>query len=42
MKFFKDQYALLFQQLLVREIGERYRGSALGVLWHLILPLCQP
>jgi lipopolysaccharide transport system permease protein len=41
MNFFKNRYALIFQQLLVREIGERYRDSALGVLWHLILPLCQ-
>jgi lipopolysaccharide transport system permease protein len=34
-------YRSLFKELLRREVGERYRGSALGVLWHLILPLCQ-
>jgi lipopolysaccharide transport system permease protein len=37
----KPDYRAIFKELLRREIGERYRGSALGVLWHLILPLCQ-
>jgi lipopolysaccharide transport system permease protein len=37
----RPDYRGIFKELLRREIGERYRASALGVLWHLILPLCQ-
>lgn len=33
------QYNLIFQ-LVKREISARYRGSALGILWSLITPLC--
>ncbi|MGH8051325.1 MAG: ABC transporter permease [Arenimonas sp.] len=37
----KPAYRSVFRELLRRELGERYRGSLLGVLWHLLLPLSQ-
>lgn len=37
----KPAYRSVFRELLRRELGERYRGSFLGVLWHLLLPLSQ-
>jgi lipopolysaccharide transport system permease protein len=37
----KPAYRSVFRELLRREFGERYRGSFLGVLWHLLLPLSQ-
>ncbi len=37
----KPAYRSVFRELLRRELGERYRGSLLGMLWHLLLPLSQ-
>lgn len=37
----KPAYRSVFRELLRRELGERYRGSFLGLLWHLLLPLSQ-
>jgi lipopolysaccharide transport system permease protein len=37
----KPAYRSVFRELLRRELGERYRGSFLGVFWHLLLPLMQ-
>lgn len=37
----KPAYRAVFRELLRRELGERYRGSFLGLLWHLLLPLSQ-
>ena len=37
----KPAYRSVFRELLRREVGERYRGSLLGLLWHLLLPLSQ-
>lgn len=31
----------VFRELLRRELGERYRGTLLGGLWYLVLPLAQ-
>lgn len=33
------RYRYLFQQLVRRELRQRYRGSVLGVLWYLVNPL---
>ena len=32
-------YRYLFEQLVRRELRQKYKGSALGVLWYLINPL---
>ncbi|MGH8108783.1 MAG: ABC transporter permease [Arenimonas sp.] len=37
----KPAYRSVFRELLRRELGERYRGSFLGLVWHLLLPLSQ-
>ncbi len=37
----KPAYRSVFRELLRRELGERYRGSFLGLIWHLLLPLSQ-
>jgi ABC-type polysaccharide/polyol phosphate export permease len=33
------QYRYLFEQLVRRELRQRYKGSALGILWYLVNPL---
>jgi ABC-type polysaccharide/polyol phosphate export permease len=33
------QYRFLFEQMVRRELRQKYKGSALGVLWYLINPL---
>lgn len=33
------RYRYLFEQMVRRELRQRYKGSALGVLWYLINPL---
>jgi len=33
------RYRYLFQQLVRRELRQRYRGSVLGLLWYLVNPL---
>ena len=32
-------YRFLFSQLVRRELRQKYKGSALGVLWYLVNPL---
>ncbi len=32
-------YRYLFEQMVRRELRQKYRGSALGVLWYVINPL---
>ena len=32
-------YRYLFQQMVRRELRQKYKGSALGVVWCLITPL---
>ncbi|MDQ3433738.1 MAG: ABC transporter permease, partial [Actinomycetota bacterium] len=33
------RYRFLFEQMVRRELRQKYKGSALGVLWYLINPL---
>src|SRR5260370_22245355 len=33
------RYRYLFEQLVRRELRQRYKGSALGILWYLVNPL---
>ena len=33
------RYRFLFEQMVRRELRQRYKGSALGILWYLINPL---
>ena len=33
------QYRFLFEQMVRRELRQKYKGSALGVLWYLVNPL---
>src|SRR3954466_12456089 len=33
------RYRYLFDQMLRRELRQKYKGSALGVLWYLVNPL---
>ena len=33
------RYRYLFAQLVRRELRQKYKGSALGVLWYLVNPL---
>jgi ABC-type polysaccharide/polyol phosphate export permease len=33
------EYRYLFEQLVRRELRQRYKGSALGILWYLVNPL---
>jgi ABC-type polysaccharide/polyol phosphate export permease len=35
----KSRYRYLFEQLVRRELRQKYQGSALGVLWYVINPL---
>ena len=33
------RYRFLFEQMVRRELRQKYKGSALGVLWYLVNPL---
>jgi len=33
------RYRFLFEQMVRRELRQKYKGSALGVLWYLLNPL---
>jgi homopolymeric O-antigen transport system permease protein len=33
------RYRFLFEQMVRRELRQKYKGSALGVLWYLINPV---
>ena len=33
------RYRFLFEQMVRRELRQKYKGSALGVLWYFVNPL---